>query len=324
MIIPPMFHRFIRILPWLLTVLIFAFILYRVPLGDIQAALGQVPIMGFLALMLPFSLFYCVIDAFILYRAINWFHLPVRYGHILPARAAAYILTLLNAGLGQGGVTYALHRREGIPLLEMAGTMMFLTVIEVLQLALFAGTGIFVLHPELRSAFIPIYLAMGVGVGGGLLCLRKGIDPIAYGQTFLVRLYSRDPTYRATSLLQSRGLLQTFRQAHVVHYFKTIALKTPLLATAIILHYVALQLFAVHVPLLHLAAFLPVIFLVASLPITVAHLGAPQAAWLYFFAEFGEPSLILVYSLTAHATFMLLNGLIGVCFLPQALKMKSA
>jgi len=316
-------HRFIRILPWLLTLLIFAFILYRVPLDDIRRALRQVPVMGFLALILPFCCFYCVLDAFILYRAINWFHLPVRYGRILPVRAAAYILTLLNAGLGHGGVTYALHRREGIPLLEMAGTMMFLTVIEVLQLALFAGTGIFILHPELRNAFIPIYLTIAVGVGGALLCVRKGMDPLAYLQTIWLRWYRHNPAYRAPSRLQARGLLQTFRQARMVHYVLTIALKVPLLVMAIMMHYAALRMFSVPVPLLQLAAFLPVIFLVASLPITVAHLGAPQAAWLYFFAAFGDPSLILVYSLTAHASFTLLNGLIGVCFLPQVLSMKS-
>jgi ABC-type thiamin/hydroxymethylpyrimidine transport system permease subunit len=54
--------------------------------------------------------------------------------------------------------------------------------------------------------------------------------------------------------------------------------------------------------------------------VTVAHLGTSQAAWLYFFAAYGEAAQILAYSLVAHVTFMVLNGLIGVCFLPWALR----
>jgi hypothetical protein len=34
------------------------------------------------------------------------------------------------------------HRREGIPFLALAGTMMFLGVMEVVQLALYASIGI--------------------------------------------------------------------------------------------------------------------------------------------------------------------------------------
>lgn len=56
-------HRFIRIFPWLLTVLIFAFILHRVPLGDVYAALSQAPFLTFFALILPYSIFYTMMDA---------------------------------------------------------------------------------------------------------------------------------------------------------------------------------------------------------------------------------------------------------------------
>jgi hypothetical protein len=315
-------HRFIRIFPWLLTAIIFAFILYRVPLGDVYTALSQAPFLTFFALMLPYSVFYTAMDAFVLSRIINWFNAPVRFRNILPVRAAAYILSLLNAGLGQGGVAYALHRREGIPLLEIAGSLIFLTVIEVLQLTLYAGVGIFIFQPQLRPAFIPIYLILGIGGGIVLVGIHKGIDPIAGVRTFVGRLYHRDPAYQAPSFLPFGGLLRTLHHAHLLHYLKALLLKAPLLVTAIVVHYIALQLFDVYVPFLQVATFLPVIFLVASLPITVAHLGAPQAAWLFFFKDYGEPSQLLAYSLTAHVFFMLLNGLIGICFLSSALSQK--
>jgi hypothetical protein len=89
---------------------------------------------------------------------------------------------------------------------------------------------------------------------------------------------------------------------------------------AVVVHYFALQLFGVQVPFVRLLGFLPIVFLVASLPITVAHLGTSQAAWIYFFSAYGEESQLLAYSLVAHVTFMVLNGLIGVCFLRLALQ----
>jgi hypothetical protein len=317
-----MIHRFTRFFPWLLTGLIFVLILYRVPLRDVYAALRRVPFSTFLAIMLPYCIFYTAMDAFILSRVINWFHASVRFRHILPVRAAAYILSLLNAGLGQGGVAYAIHRREGIPLLEIAGSLIFLTVIEVLQLTLYAGVGIFVFQPQLRRAFVPIYLSLGIGGSLVLIGISKGADPIAALRTFVGRLYHRNSTYEAPSFLPFGGLLRTLHNAHLLHYLKALGLKSPLLATAIIVHYIALQLFDVQVPFVQVATFLPVIFLIASLPITVAHLGAPQAAWLFFFNGYGEPSAILAYSLTAHVTFMFLNGLIGICFLPLALSQR--
>lgn len=315
-------HRFIRIFPWLLTVLIFSSIFYRIPLDDVYAALRQAPYVSFLALMLPYSIFYTTMDALVLTRIINWFHIPVGYRRILPVRAAAYILSLLNAGLGHGGVAYAIHRREGIPLLEIAGSLIFLTVIEVVQLSLYAGVGIFIFQPQLRHAFIPIYLILALGGGCAIVVVKRGVDPIAAARTVIGRFYHRNADDPAPSDLPFGGLLRTLQNADLSHYLKALLLKAPILATAIIIHYFALQLFEVQAPILHVATFLPVIFLVASLPISVAHLGAPQAAWLFFFKGYGEPSQILVYSLTAHVMFMLLNGLIGICFLPAALNQK--
>lgn len=71
-------------------------------------------------------------------------------------------------------------------------------------------------------------------------------------------------------------------------------------------------------PFIKLMLFLPLVFLAAALPISVAHLGTSQAAWLLFFSGNAPDVKILAYSLAAHFTFMLCNGLIGLVFLPRA------
>jgi hypothetical protein len=120
--------------------------------------------------------------------------------------------------------------------------------------------------------------------------------------------------------LPHASLLRTFKAAQPRHYLLTLLYKAPNFLLAVIVHYYALQLFSISVPFVRLLGFLPIVFLVASLPVTVAHLGTSQAAWLYFFAAYGEAAQLLAYSLVAHVTFMLLNGLIGVGFLPWALR----
>ena len=82
----------------------------------------------------------------------------------------------------------------------------------------------------------------------------------------------------------------------------------------------ALQLFEVEVTVARLFTMLPIVFLAASVPGTVAHLGTSQAAWLIVFAGYGTEAQILAYSLVAHVTFMVLNSLIGLVFMPFAIK----
>jgi hypothetical protein len=313
-------QKLLRIIPWVLTVGIFAILFHRVPLEKVLAALQQVRFEVYVALMVPYSLVYCSIDAFVLSRVLQWFHAPIPYHRVLPVRAAAYILSLLNPGLGQGGVAFALHRREGLPFLEIAGSLLFLAVLEFGQLALYAAIGIFTLQPHLAIAFAPVYVVLGAGFAVVLLCVQREIDPVALVVTPLGRWRSGNPTYQAPSRLPHASLLRTLKAARLRHYVFTLLYKAPNFFLAVVLHYYALQLFDVQIPFMRLFGFLPIVFLVASLPVTVAHLGTSQAAWLYFFAPYGEAAQILAYSLVAHVTFMVLNGLIGVGFLPWAVR----
>ncbi len=104
------------------------------------------------------------------------------------------------------------------------------------------------------------------------------------------------------------------------HAALTLLYKAPNFLMAVIVQQAALQLFEVEVPLTRLFTMLPIVFRAASVPGTVAHLGTSQAAWLYVFAGYGTEAQILAYSLVAHVTFMVLNSLIGLAFMPFALK----
>ena len=69
-----------------------------------------------LSCMIPYSIFFFLVDAHATWRVVRWFNSKlVRYGDMLPIRASAYILSLVNEQIGKGAMTLYLLRRHAIP-----------------------------------------------------------------------------------------------------------------------------------------------------------------------------------------------------------------
>jgi hypothetical protein len=246
--------------------------------------------------MAPYSLFYCLVDSFAVQQAVAWFNVRVPYRDMLPVRATAYILSLLNTQLGQGGVAYYLHRRHRIPFWEITGTVVFISFVEVYQLAFYSFVGAAAGGELGRGAPLPVYVALGVYL----------VVHLWY--------FSRPRGNRLDEL----RILSAFRRARPVRYLQLLLYKTPNLLAAVAVHWLALPLFGMHVPFAALLAFLPLVFFFAALPIAAAHLGPSQAAWVYFFGRMAPEAGLVAYSLASHLTFMLMNALIGLAFLRRA------
>ena len=246
--------------------------------------------------MVPYSVFYFLVDAFVVQQAVSWFNVPVAYRDILPVRGTSYILSLVNTQLGQGGIAFYLHRRHGLPFWEITGTMIFVSFVEIYQLA--------------------FYSFVGAAAGGQLGVVAPVGVYAALAAYLVVHLwwFSRP---RAGRLGQAR-ILTAFRKARPWHYLQLLLYKTPNLLAAVTVHWLALPLFGMHVPFTMLLASLPLVFFFAALPIAAAHLGPSQAAWVYFFRTQAPEGSLVAYSLAAHLTFMLMNALIGLCFLRRA------
>jgi hypothetical protein len=248
----------------------------------------------FFLLMAPYCVFYTLIDSLVLQRAVSWFHVPVAYRDILPVRATAYILSLVNTQLGQGGIAVYLHRRHGIPFWQITGTVVFIALIEVYQLALYSFIGA-VASAEPRAPWT-VY-----GIMAAYLALH-------------LWWFSRARKGRLAEL----PILAAFRRARPWQYGALLLLKTPNLLAAVAVHWLALPLCGLEVPFLALLTYLPIVFFVAALPIAAAHLGPSQYAWQYFLSDYGSGAALVAYSLAAHLTFMVMNALIGLLFLRRA------
>ena len=298
-----------KALPYLGTLAIFALIFWRIPIRKVEQALSQVPILDFLAVFMPYSLFYCAIDSACLTWVVNRFNARMRYSDILPIRASMYVLALINTSLAQGGVAYYLHRKAGITFLGALSSVLFIAMLEIYQLFLFSTLGVIFYTPvgaQIRIVAILriVYMAAWALLAGIMIFFA------------MARRSARIRNWVETG--RAGALLATFIQARPLDYLAVLAIKAPTFLASVVAQYYALALYGIAIPFVKLMLFLPLVFLAAALPISVAHLGTSQAAWLLFFSTNATPAKIVAYSLAAQLTFMLCNALIGLVFLPRA------
>lgn len=306
-----------RVLPLVITGVIFYFIFRRVPFERFLAALEGADYQGFFSLMIPNSVFYFALDTLVLAWVLRWFHGPVRYRDLLPVRAVSYVVSLMNTHLARGALAYYLTRQLRMPFFQLASSVVFLWLVEATHLALWATCGMLLFAGRMPAGlfwvpagFVAFWLVF-------LLYVRRDFAPWRVLLAPLGRFFPPLPGRRR---VRDWAILRTFRQAEWKHYGLVILLRAVMFLVALVFHFFAVQSFGMRIPLGELLAFLPIVFILASLPITVAHLGTTQAAWIFFFNDYAPESQLLAYSLASHLAFMLGRALLGLVFLPRAYK----
>jgi hypothetical protein len=306
-------HRAVAVI---VTAAIFYLLFRRIPIARLLSALQRADYTVFFAAMIPNTLFYFFWDTLVLTVAVRWFHAPVRYFELLPARAASYVVGFFNTNAGRGTLALHLSRRLQSPFLQLGSTVLFLVLSEYLHLVAWATVGILQIRGEVARELLwgpPLVAAVWLAVFtySRLAPTSPAIDPAR----------PQGPAARILRVvLAPRGwaLMRTFRLAPVRRYVQIILLRAPMFFVSLCLHYVAARAFGLALPLVALVAFLPVVFMIAALPITVARLGTTQAAWVFFFGAYADAPTLLAFSLAAHLTFAATRALLGVAFLPWA------
>jgi len=286
-----------RIAPWAVTLVIFAVLFWKIDYNKVIAALASAQWGRFIMLMAPYSLFFCIVDAAVVRQAVSWFNVPVRYADIFPIRATTYVLALLHALVGQGGLAVFLHKRYGLPFWQITGTVLVLWLVETYQLAVYSFLG---------------------GVLTGELGHRMSPWPYAVLAGYLVFHLWFFSKPRAGKI-GSTEFLQTFYRARPWQYLILLLMKTPNLFAAVTVYWLAAPMFGFELPFTELLAYLPLIFLSTAIP-AVAKLGPNQVAWVLFFRDRAPEANLVAFSLAAHLTFLVLNALIGLCFLKRAMR----
>ena len=296
-----------RLLPFLITAACFAY-LYR-SLSRAAAAEGSrlLPYLArsfenvswsrWLALMIPYCFLYLLFDSLVLWSVINWFNTKIRYADILPIRASAYILSLVNEQVSKGAIAVYLNRRDGVPGWEVGSSMLFVMFCEYYSLILWGAVGAMLRWNSIQRVFhiIP-WIALGSLV------------------FFVVFHLFFSGKIAPEMALRDRPIFRAFRLAKVWHYGAVIAMRAPLVITGVVIYTLALRLFGGSVSFGEMLGYLPVIFFGAAMPGPMHSVAI--LFWVLLFPD--KPGQMTAFGLVMHNFFILFNAAVGLLFLRRA------
>jgi hypothetical protein len=296
-----------RVLPWLITVACFAYLygrLHRAAAAEgyrlfpyLVAIFAHVAWSRWLLLMVPYCAVFLLVDSLVVWRVISWFNARLRYRDVLPIRASAYILSIVNEQVSKGAIAVYLSRRHGIPPWEVGSSMLFVMFCEYYFLLAWATVGVLLQWER----FPPIFHAIPwIALGSAAVFV-------------VVHLWFRGRIGPGDAL-RERPLFRAFRLATVWHYATVIGLRSPTILAAVVVYALSLQLFGVTVGVAEMLGYLPVIFFGAAMPGPMHSVAI--VLWVVLFP--GRPGEMTTFGFVQHNFFLLFNAVVGLLFLRRA------
>ena len=296
-----------KLLPYVITLGCFAYLYSRLSHAAAAEGSGLVPYLlrsfenvswsRWLAMMIPYCFLYLIFDSLVVWSVINWFNTKIRYADVLPIRASAYILSLVNEQVSKGAIAVYLNRRDGVPGWEVGSSMLFLMFCEYYSLMLWATIGVILRWNDIQQVFhiIP-WIALG-----------SGVFFVLFHLFFTGRI-------GAGITLRDRPIFRAFRLAKVWHYGEIIAMRAPLVIAGVVVYTLALRLFGGSVSFGEMLGYLPVIFFGAAMPGPMHSVAI--LFWVLLFPD--KPGQMTAFGFVMHNFFIVFNAGIGLLFLRRA------
>jgi hypothetical protein len=292
-----------RLAPWAITVVCFGYLYTRIgaAAGPDQSVLAyltgifaSVDWIRWLALMIPYSFLYLLIDSLVLWRVVNWFNTRVPYLDLLPVRASTYIISIVNEQVGKGAIALFLNRRDGVPAWQIGSSVIFIMFCEFYYLLFWALGGVTLRWEELPAIFHVIPWIAAVA--------------LVFFAAFVY--YFRSPRF-ASSTLRERQLFLSFRKASPWNYLTIIVIRSPALLAAAWVYSEAAELFGVSLSFVDMLGYLPVIFFGTLVPGPFRAVAV--VLWPTLLPE--RAGEMTVFGFVQHNFFVLFNAAIGLLFL---------
>jgi hypothetical protein len=296
-----------RVLLWGITIGCFVFLYFKIDgaasregqnaIGYLLGVFAHVNWLLWLAIMVPYSFVFFLIDTAVVWRIINWFNARVSYRDLLPIRGSAYIISIVNEQVGKGAMAVYLNRRDGVPGWEVGSSMLFVMFCEFYYLLMWATIGYALSRDTLPAEFALIpYVAVAAAVFFvfWLLFFRGAIAPKAH--------------------IRERPILLAFRRANLGHYLGVVAIRSPALLSGVVVYTLALRLFGVEVGFLEMLGYAPVVFCFAAVPTPMR--AAAITLWATLFPD--RPGEMTAFGIVQHNFFIFFNAAIGLLFLRRA------
>ncbi|HJX27270.1 MAG TPA: lysylphosphatidylglycerol synthase domain-containing protein, partial [Thermoanaerobaculia bacterium] len=292
--------RLRRALPWLAAAAVFAWLLHRVPVDEVGAALrhgSYLPLAFYVLLEFILTL---PTDAFATREALAVAGVRRSFGELLRARAATYLLSLLSYFASLGGIGWWVAR-GGERAARATGAVLLMLVANGIALVLIACAGLLIdLPPELSPDRRQLLVLLIAGALGGIG---------AYLGVIAAKV----------RWLAGRSALAPLFEAGLAGHAQAVAARLPHMLLLALLHWGAFRIWGIDIPFLRGLALMPVVLLITALPITPSGLGTTQVLQVLFFSAWADGATpeargadVLAFSLVHWVFSLVWQGAIGL------------
>lgn len=296
-----------KILPWAITLACFSYLYFQIErqasfqgktaIELLSEVFTRVSWGQWLALMIPYSAFFFLVDSTVVWKVINWFNAKVAWSDILPIRGSAYILSILNEQIGKGVMAVYLNRRDGVPGWQVGSSMLFIMFCEFFYLLSWATLGSWLQWNSIDPLFHRIpWIAFGAFI------------------VFIIWVLYFRGTILPENRFRDRQIMHAFRQAKVRHYLTIVLIRSPALIAAFFVYQRSLSLFGVDVSVADMVGYLPIIFFGAAIPGPFRAVAV--AMWPILYPDYAAE--MTAFGLVQHNFFIFFNAAIGLLFLRRA------
>jgi len=303
-------RRLKRALPWILSLGILLFLLLTTDVAAIAAALESADwgrLVGFMALVTALSF---LVDAATIVPLMRRFVLPLRYREVVAIKGVSYFLNVLNYSAAAAGMAWVIHKRHtrpGVPFMRVFSALVWFFFVDIIALGIMLVVGWLLARDTIVAtpfyAQVPIVIAVVFAVVVGALVYWNGrFDFVAFG------------------FFRKWRLFQVFGEARLRDYAPLVAMRIGFICVYVLMHWLLLPAFGVHIPFWMLLMYSPLITFVQVIPANVSGLGAVQGVMVGLFAahvapDAGDPkAVIIAYSTVIGPLMTVMRLVIGYCF----------
>lgn len=281
-------------LPWLGSGLLVAWAATRLDLSGAVQALAEASWLPFVVVTAAWAVVNLALESAFVALAVRWVEGVDRPLDVMRARAASYLLALVNTLLGYGGVAVWLQRRLGVPLRRGSVLMLNEALHELGAMGLLAAV---------LGSLAGQHLVGRIGLGCFLF----------YASCIL--------TSRVTRWLGAPATpLSWFEEPRLRHYAGWLGLKVG--QNLVMAAWVAavLPLFGVRPPLFATVAGTQLVHLARAMPVAAFGVGVDQLTLTQVFAAWEpEPGRLLAFSVAFTAALFVSRAGLGLPFAPRVL-----
>lgn len=216
---------------------------------------------------------------------------------LLAVKGASYFLNIVNYAAAAGGIGYMVWKRTGRPAAELASSLLFLNVLDLMVLNAFVTAGLLMgpmpLSGTAQDGLLMVNIGLWAAYFGSCVYWNGGFDFFVLGK------------------LRSWPIFAAFSRARLPTHGILFAWRFGMLCVYIAMQYAALHLFNIPVPLGEVMVYNSLVTLVQVVPISIAGLGTTQVVQLAVYSAYGTDAQILAYGTASVFAFMLVRAAIG-------------